>query len=70
MRLNKKSSGSDGASTASQIAVEGTYPFIPGTPTDLESTISSINDVLGGSLYVVDNNLDFLFDNDAELILW
>jgi len=39
--------GGSGSSTASDVAVEGTYSNIPGTPTDLESTISSINTALG-----------------------
>jgi hypothetical protein len=69
MKLEKTIQGG-GATIASNISVEGSYPYIPGTPTDLESTIASINNVLGGSLAVVDNNLDFLYDNDLELIVW
>ncbi len=54
---------------ASEIDVEGTYDRIPGTPTDLETTISSINDVLaeiidtGGGSEPEDsyNNLIFNF---------
>lgn len=33
---------------ASEIDVEGTYTNIPGTPTDLESTIAAIDTLLGG----------------------
>jgi len=34
---------------ASEIDVEGTYANIPGTPTDLESALSSLNTVIAGS---------------------
>jgi len=45
---------------ASEIDVEGTYGNIPATPTDLESTISSINTQLGTALD--HNTLDEAYD--------
>lgn len=51
---------------ASEIDVEGTYPNIPGTPSDAEAAFSSINTKLGTIESDINAiTLDFAYDGDA-----
>jgi len=57
---------------ASDVDVEGTYTNIPGTPTDLETALASIDTVLGTPFafpdFVVTDTLDLIFSDNLELI--
>lgn len=51
---------------ASEISIEGSYANIPGTPTDLESTIGSVNTTLGALDDAVSNvDLDQAYDKNG-----